>query len=67
MDVKTFKPEYDTALRFAIKRISKGEFKNLWELSALNEDGSLDELIVDADSLGACIDHMSMIFENRGY
>lgn len=62
-----FVPEYDVALRFSIKRIAKGEFKNLWELCAINEDGSVDELIVDADSLTSCIGHMGMVFENRGY
>ncbi len=40
---------------FAIRNLRKGQFKGLWELAKLNQDGSVKMILTDANSRGMII------------
>jgi hypothetical protein len=67
VEESVFSPTYDVSVQFRIRRISSGNFKNLWALDLMDVDGGVEAVICDADSLGSVIDHMNTIFEDRGY
>lgn len=60
--------KYRVVFNFRIaQRCDKLEVNNLWDLMSVDSEGSVLELICDADSLGACVDNLSMAMEEAGY
>lgn len=60
--------KYRTVFNFRIaQHDGPKEINNLWDLMITDEKGQVFELVVDADSLGACVDNLSAIMEQAGY
>lgn len=51
---------------FQFRRHVSGPFPGLWELKQIHKDGP-EILRVDADNLSACLDYVTMFFEEAGH
>lgn len=60
--------KYRTTFNFRIaQRCDQPEVNNLWDLMAVDSEGQVLELIVDADTLDNCINRMSDTMEAAGF
>lgn len=64
----TDRTRYRTVFNFRIaQHEGPAEINNLWDLMTIDKNGTVLELIVDADSLGACVDNLSALMEEEGF
>lgn len=52
---------------FRFRQYKNTQFAGLWELSAIRQDGSVEQIITDADALPNVLNLIGNIFENKGF
>ena len=59
---------YRTVFNFRIvQHNGPKEINNLWSLMLTDQDGAVKDLVVNADTLGACVDMLSHVMEQAGF
>ena len=61
-----FDKEHDSEYSFIIRRVVKGNFRNLWQLCVSTPEIPVMTEIVDADSLSTILGKIQMVFEADG-
>lgn len=60
--------EYGQSFTFRLRRVRvPQEFRGLWELALLDDDGNIKKRISDADALNFCLDNLMGELETEGF
>ena len=65
--IKPLQTKKSSVITFRLSKHVDGPFPGLWELVVLKTDGTIDEVISDADMLQYCLDNLHQSLENRGF
>jgi hypothetical protein len=64
--IAQIKSQRSTEIHFRLSKHVDGPFPGLWELAVMKPDGTVDEIISDADMLQYCLDNLHQVLENKG-